>query len=297
MNTRAAFARSLKPMPIEEFFDYYFYRRIAHRLIPVLARLKLSPNQVTGLSLIFGLAASFAVLNRFFSAAAVLAVTAVVFDCCDGQLARLTGQTSPLGRVLDGVFDLTWVTCFWFGIFFSGALQNDGFPRILSLMIPSSLSMIVHCWRFDGIKLKAAELYGEGNRDNDVDADESWRVWTGHLRRLNLLMAVLIFCQWFQVYFFVRGNRKKTSLKPDAVSAARIKGALDPVLDDCSWIGEGHHNTLVILGVLLMPLSPWGLVTAFWIILVPMNVWWLKCEFEFVRAVKSVRPLWGDGLS
>lgn len=289
MTSQEAFAKSLKPLPIEEFFDYYFYRRLAHRLVPILARLGLSPNQVTSLSLCCGLSASWAVLNRHFAAGALMAVFAIVFDCCDGQLARLTGKSSPFGRALDGVFDMIWVACFWFAIFFSGALQDSGFPGILSLMIPASLSMFAHCWRFDGIKLKASELSGEGDREGDVDADESWRALKGHLRRFNLPMALLIFCQWFQMYFFVRGNRKKALSRPDARTALRVKAALDPILDDCSWIGEGHHNTLVLLGVLFLPFTPWVSVAAFWVILVPMNLWWLRCEFKFARAVKEIR--------
>ena len=40
--------------------------------------------------------------------AIVLLMIADIFDCTDGQLARMTGKKSPLGRILDGAAGFTW---------------------------------------------------------------------------------------------------------------------------------------------------------------------------------------------
>lgn len=288
------FHESLKPLAVEEFLDYYFYRRVAHRMVPVLARLGLTPNQVTTLSLGFGLAAAYGVWTRHFLAATLLAVIAIFFDCCDGQLARLTKTANPIGRAMDGTFDMIWVTCLWLAIFFSRFLQDAGYPRILLLMIPSSLSMILHCWRFDAIKLKTLECAGEPFSEGDLDFDQSLAVFKNAVKSFNPITSLIAFCMVFQMYFFVRGKDKKRVYQHSPASQARVKALFDPVLDRCSWIGEGHHNTLVLLGLLLAPLTPVGLIGAFWFILVPMNLWWLKCEFDFARAMREVAPILAD---
>jgi phosphatidylglycerophosphate synthase len=74
------------------------------------ARRGLTPNQVTTVSLLIGLAAAaaFATGARWgLIAGAVLLQVAFTTDCVDGQLARYTRRFSTLGAWLDSVFDRT----------------------------------------------------------------------------------------------------------------------------------------------------------------------------------------------
>ena len=103
----------------------------------------------------------------------------------------------------------------------------------------------------------------------------------------------LAFAIYFQAYFFVHGNKEKKSFDLDAKTREQIKLKLNSVIGAWSWLGEGHHNTLVILGIFLMPFSPYPLIAAFAVIAVLMNIWWLICEFWFglvySRQSKSIR--------
>ncbi|MGW4637735.1 CDP-alcohol phosphatidyltransferase family protein [Sphaerisporangium sp. NPDC004334] len=77
-------------------------------LVRAAARLGLTPNAVTGLSV--GLAGLSAVAfsagqRRAQLAGAVLLFLSFVLDCVDGQLARYTRAFSPLGAWLDATFD------------------------------------------------------------------------------------------------------------------------------------------------------------------------------------------------
>lgn len=291
MNPNMSFQKSLKPMAIEEFLDYYFYRRVAFQLLPFLQRLKLTPNQVTTLSMLFGLVASFLVYHQYFFLACLWAVFAIFLDCSDGQLARLTGQTSPYGRVLDGVCDMVWVTAFWLAVYFSGYFQELGFANIFWLMLPSSISMIVHCWRFDGVKVQYLEVCGETFSDQDIDVYESLQKGKAAFKKRNFFEAFLMASSAFQGYFFGRGNKKKKQCQRTSEEATLIRSQLEPVLDHWSWLGEGHHNTLVILGVFLAAWTPYGLIGAFWAVFLPMNFWWLYCEWQWFQAIKRVEDV------
>jgi phosphatidylglycerophosphate synthase len=72
----------------------------------VLAKTPISPNQVTGLMIVCGVAAGAVLaLPGFWAAlaAAVLIQLYLLLDCSDGELARWTGRTSIAGIYLDRV--------------------------------------------------------------------------------------------------------------------------------------------------------------------------------------------------
>lgn len=280
--------KSLKPKPIEEFLDYYFYRRVAGLIVPVFIRLRVSPNQITTLSLIFGLIASWMVFHQNFIWSGVFALWAIFFDCCDGQVARLTNQKSPLGRAMDGLFDTIWVTTLWLGIYFSGYFQSQG-VSILPLMVVASLSMIVHCFRFDAAKIKYLELADPANLEGDLDFSEAMDFLRDRTRRFHFFEAIIALVMVAQMYLFVRGSEKKQVYSLSATQREEIRNLLSPEINRWSYLGEGHHNTLVILGVLLAPMGYWGLVVAFVMIAVPMNLWWLICEWRTRNRLNAVR--------
>jgi phosphatidylglycerophosphate synthase len=67
-----------------------------------------SPNFVTLLSIVFGIATGVAMLSSFewhLQVAGACLFISAVLDCADGQLARLRGTSSAFGRMLDGVAD------------------------------------------------------------------------------------------------------------------------------------------------------------------------------------------------
>ena len=85
----------------------------------LFARLDIHPNTVTILSMFIGAGsaiffgcASFyynGIEGLMFNLIAILLLClADIFDCTDGQLARMTGKKSRLGRILDGVAGFAW---------------------------------------------------------------------------------------------------------------------------------------------------------------------------------------------
>jgi CDP-alcohol phosphatidyltransferase-like enzyme len=102
------YKRSLKFPPSEEFLDLLFYRPVAFVLVKGIARLPVTPNQITMASLAAGLAAAAAFSSGSragLASGALLYAIANVLDCADGQLARLQQSGTLLGRVVDGAAD------------------------------------------------------------------------------------------------------------------------------------------------------------------------------------------------
>ncbi|MEV0581880.1 CDP-alcohol phosphatidyltransferase family protein [Nonomuraea sp. NPDC050310] len=90
------------------FFATYFVSSWTRPLVRLAARLKLTPNAVTGISI--GLAVTAAAWFTYGAraaqvAGAVLVYLSFVLDCVDGQLARYTRTFTPLGSWSDAMAD------------------------------------------------------------------------------------------------------------------------------------------------------------------------------------------------
>jgi hypothetical protein len=105
---RDAVEATYKSREIEGFLDLYFYRKAGFQLARFFAWVGFTPNGVTVLGTLIGIAAGHLYFYRDLATNVVgmcLHVFANAMDNADGQLARLTNHHSPSGRVLDGIGD------------------------------------------------------------------------------------------------------------------------------------------------------------------------------------------------
>ena len=90
----------------EHWAGRLYMRRISLYATRFFLVLGLSPNQLTGLMILAGVAAGFALLIPGLTGAILAAVLVQVYlllDCSDGEVARFTGRTSVTGVYLDRV--------------------------------------------------------------------------------------------------------------------------------------------------------------------------------------------------
>jgi phosphatidylglycerophosphate synthase len=94
---------------IEEITNLYLIHPLASRLVPIFARLHVTPNAVSIVGMLFGILSAFAYYRywdpRFAIAGFALMVAWHVMDGADGQLARYTQSYSYFGKILDGIAD------------------------------------------------------------------------------------------------------------------------------------------------------------------------------------------------
>ncbi|MEJ2613631.1 MAG: CDP-alcohol phosphatidyltransferase family protein [Ignavibacteriaceae bacterium] len=96
---------TFKSYDTEEFLDKIFYRPLGYVFALSSKQMGISPNTVTIISIIFGVAAG----HLFFYQNMTLNIIGICFlifaetlDSTDGQLARMTNFKSRFGRILDG---------------------------------------------------------------------------------------------------------------------------------------------------------------------------------------------------
>ncbi len=110
---------TLKSTDTEEFIDIHFYRPIGYRWALFFNKLGVTPNQITIASIFIGVAAGICFyFNDFWIKllGVFLLIWANSYDSADGQLARMTGQKSELGRILDGVCGMFWFTSIYIAL-------------------------------------------------------------------------------------------------------------------------------------------------------------------------------------
>lgn len=101
--------RSIKLLEIEETYDLLINRPLGLLFAFAARRFNLTPTQVSVISLVLGMTggALFYFQNQSprIIAGAFLVLLAGILDSTDGQLARLTNQSSKLGMIIDGAID------------------------------------------------------------------------------------------------------------------------------------------------------------------------------------------------
>ena len=109
MSWRDEFWNSIKSFDTEEKLDLYFYRPVGFLIAKIAKPLKLTPTQLTVTGMALGVWAGFFYRNNDSQESLIvgtaLFILSGLFDSADGQLARMTKQSSKLGLVLDGVCD------------------------------------------------------------------------------------------------------------------------------------------------------------------------------------------------
>lgn len=129
-------SQTLKSAETEDWLDLHVVRPFCYWWAVLFAKLDIHPNTVTILSMIIGAGSAFffacgsfyyegthgLVMNII---AILLLCLADIFDCTDGQLARMTGKKSRLGRILDGVAGFTWFIPIYHALVYRFYLHHD----------------------------------------------------------------------------------------------------------------------------------------------------------------------------
>lgn len=111
-----SYEASLKSLDTENWLDKKFYRPVGFRIAMLLRHTSITPNLVTIFSIFVGVGAGllFYPQNVLINLIGIiLLIFANILDCVDGQLARITGIKSKVGRILDGLCGEIWFLTFY----------------------------------------------------------------------------------------------------------------------------------------------------------------------------------------
>ena len=110
---------TMKSQDTEGPFELYMTRTPGYLWALLFKKLHIHPVAITIVSIIIGAAAGyffyFSDLTHNLIGMALL-IWANWFDCADGQLARMTGKRTLIGRILDGFCGDVWFFCIYVAI-------------------------------------------------------------------------------------------------------------------------------------------------------------------------------------
>jgi len=163
---------SLKSWDTENWLDKYFYRPIAFKIALLLKPTPITPNQVTIFSIFVGVAACLMfypdnnlLINLLGFALLVFANT---LDCVDGQLARLTGKKSQIGRILDGMTGDIWFLTFY-TVMSLRLMSSAGWgPWVFAITMLSALSHLYQAGMVDYYKTLHLHFIA-GGKDSEFE--------------------------------------------------------------------------------------------------------------------------------
>ena len=126
-------------MEVGYLLTRYAYRPISVPVAQLLARTKITPNQVTYASAGLSFGGGLAFGLRSYRLGAALTMLGSLTDCVDGDLARISGKTSKAGSYLDHVFDRWTDAALIIGLTFSDLddLATIGFAALVGTFMTS----------------------------------------------------------------------------------------------------------------------------------------------------------------
>src|SRR5713101_194438 len=133
---------------VGETLDVWFYRPLGYQIARAAWRLGLTPNAVTAMSALLGILAGHLVRYRGWVPVAwgvALLLTSEASASADGQLARLSGQDSKLGRILDGLASNLVFTSIYLHLAIRIAAELGALAAI-GLILVAGVSHSVQCY-------------------------------------------------------------------------------------------------------------------------------------------------------
>ena len=135
---------AFKAHEIEELADRYFFRPLGMVAARAARSLRLTPTAVTLVGAVVGMAGGVLLsAPRLGLVAFGVLVLHSILDSADGQLARMTGRVSELGRILDGVSGYLTHAAIYVALVSAGVARGGRVSSVL-LAIGAAFSNVVH---------------------------------------------------------------------------------------------------------------------------------------------------------
>ena len=177
-DAQSAFALgpAFKAYEIEELVDVYFFRRLGLLVARFAAALRLTPTQVTVFGALVGIAGGAMLYDqRLGLYAFALLIIHGIIDSADGQLARMTGQVTELGRVLDGGAGYLTHAAIYLAIA-TGVMHRGGSSAILIWMVLAGIANAVQAQMYEHHRHDYATIAVKGlaPRGDPAQVAQAW---------------------------------------------------------------------------------------------------------------------------
>lgn len=268
-----------KGRAVEEWADLHFFRPIGIRIARALQRTGISADQVTLWSLVIGLVAGhlFAYRDPWTNLIGfVLFIVSDIFDSADGQLARLRGTSTRLGRTLDGMSDSLRFMNLYFHLIYRLIQSGFWWPGAFLLGMAAGLAHTYQSAAVDFVR-NAFLSIGVGNK-GELDLPEDLeRPRAGTLLER---FGARVYRDYVvrQVQLFPRSARLVRLLRLRGVTdgfRAEYRARQEGVLPLYTWLGQNIRFVLLACAGVAAHVSAFLWLEAVWMSVLLLVLLWI----------------------
>jgi hypothetical protein len=247
---------SLKKIEVEEFFDLYFYRPLAFLLVKGIYSTSITPNQLTVISMILGILGGISYSfgnHKAFMGGAILYLLYNIFDCSDGQLARLKKNGTAVGRILDGIADYVVSIALYIGIGIGFANSSSNPFMMWMLTIAATISNATQSGLLDYYRTRYLDYVL--NRSSILD--EELKIFGNEFERLKNIKGNYSDKVIIWIYL------KYSAIQQLATNSGTNKGKVKPQISAEEYVR--HNKSLIKFWTFLGPTTQWTflIITSF----------------------------------
>lgn len=292
------FSSVLKSRDVEDPVNLWLHRPLAYGFVAATFRTPITPNQITVLAMLVGIAAGSLWLYGTpwaMIAGGILVWTSAILDGADGIMARAKNMHSDFGRALDGTADAV-VAVFTVFPGFTHLWLKEQNPLHIVLAVPAILSAVIHLWFYDYYKESYLAIVNGKSDGNEVDAVKKMaesakrdgRSWIEQFAVSQMMLPMML-------------NQQKlmTATNPDAKTLRRTPATPDMIAE------FRRNNAAVMKGWSIISLAPHSYLIAIcgmfdrldlylWIRLVGMNLVFVTLLVMQRRATKKTLLAWNQ---
>ena len=177
---QSPFMRSLafKAVEIEELTDIFFFRPCGWIIARGARVVRITPTLLSLLGALVGAAGGALLYDENPGLLAfLLIILSEIVDSADGQLARMTGQVTELGRVFDGLGDYVRRGAIYIAIA-AGIIHRGGSSSILLWMLLAGISNALQSQMYDYHRTAYVTVVRDGRAPGqDAGKVPSWVRW------------------------------------------------------------------------------------------------------------------------
>ena len=246
----AEYRSMLKATELEEGLDLVLYRPLAFGLVKLIQPTPISPNQITFISLLMGLASATCYWQgtpTFFLWGALLLFLTNLFDCADGMLARVRGSSSLTGYLFDGLVDYLTNTAVIVSMLHGLYLYSGQLPFILLVGVPAGLSYAWWCARVDRFRNDWMDKAYGRRRDPQVELDEMRLIARDFPRGSHKFDRLLIGVYGLYVKLWYSAPAPEAICPCDEISVEEWMRVRKPIMRAAIFMGPTMQLTLMML--------------------------------------------------
>jgi hypothetical protein len=278
-----------KAYEIEELVDVYFFRRLGIVVAHGARLLGLSPNAVTVVAGLIGLLGGALLASpRWALFGVALLYLHGVVDSADGQLARMTGRVSDIGRVLDGVAGYVTHIAVYCSIV-AVVIGRGGSWWVLPGALAAGACTAVHAQLYDYHRTAYAAIVLK-RRVPGPDGPRQLGGWLGRAASIYAVSQRRLLGLHVDVEAAIHGRASAGVVRDE--DAQRYRGSFYRLVRGWNVMGDNVRRYAIALCVLAQHLE-WFLV----ITLVPLNfvfaALWMRQQRADRRFLRAIAPASG----